>query len=130
MTVALCPAVTVNAFLSKATDVVVAVSMAKSGLNELPPPGGGLFTNSVAVPALAKSAAGIAAVICVELTNVVGFAVPLKKATAPLTKLEPLIVKVNAPEFCFAETGANDVMSGAGLPTDTVFGADWLLRKN
>src|SRR5215475_15724069 len=102
--------------------------MAKSGLNELPPTGGGLFTNTVAVPELARSDAGIAAVICVELTNVVGLADPLKKTTAPLTKLEPLTVKVNAPEFCFAEVGANEVMVGARFSTVSVETADWLLR--
>ena len=84
----------------------------------------------MAVPELARSEAVIAAVTWVELTTVVGREDPLKKTTAPFTKLIPLTVKLNAPEFCFAENGVNDVISGAGLPMAIVMATDWLFRKD
>ena len=48
---------------------------------DVPPPGAGLVTVTLNVPAAAMSAAVIAAVTCVALTNVVVFAVPLKFTT-------------------------------------------------
>jgi hypothetical protein len=63
---------------------------------EVPPPGPGLVTVTVAGPAEAMAVAGIAAVNCVELTNVVATAVPPKLTTEEERKLAPLTDRVNA----------------------------------
>src|SRR5438874_12824083 len=74
-----------------------------------PPPGGlivnvslfetapsGLRTVTGAEPAVAMSAAAMAAVTRVTLTNVVVRATPFQKSVAPETKLLPSAVRVNA----------------------------------
>src|SRR4030042_2052634 len=66
----------------------------KVWLLEVPPPGVGLKTVTLAVPAVAMSAARIEAVTCVELTYVVVRSVPFQRTTEPLTKLVPLTVRV------------------------------------
>ena len=90
--------------------------------------GAGLFTaNVIAVeaplgvatvidtlPAVAMSAASIAAVICVALTNVVVRAAPFQRTVAPLTKFVPLTVSVNAGPPAVAVVGDNDDTLGAG----------------
>ena len=73
----------------KPGDVIVKVSAL-----EVPPPG--FTTLTCAVPAAAMSLAGIAAVSCVALTNVVVRAAPFHCTTEPETKLLPLTVSVNA----------------------------------
>ena len=59
-------------------------------------PGAGLLTVTVAGPAEAMASAGIAAVNCVGLKNVVATAVPPKLTTEEERKLAPLTVRVNA----------------------------------
>jgi hypothetical protein len=54
-------------------------------LPEVPPPGAGLVTVTLNVPAVAISAAVMDAVSCAALTNVVVVAVPLKFTTDPET---------------------------------------------
>ena len=61
---------------------------------EVPPPGAGVATVIGSVVAVVRSLAGIVAVNCVALTNVVVSAVPLKSAVEPLTKLVPVSVMV------------------------------------
>jgi hypothetical protein len=56
---------------------------------EVPPPGAGLVTVTAGVPVEAMLAAGMAAVNCVELTNVVAAADPPKLTVEPATKFVP-----------------------------------------
>jgi len=82
---------------------------------DVPPPGAGFVTVTAGVPAAATSPARIAAVTFVALTKVVVRALPLKLTTAPLTKLDPLTVSVNAPDPAVALAGCRVVMAGVGL---------------
>src|SRR6266571_7832549 len=63
---------------------------------EVPPPGAGLTTVTLAMPAAAMSVAGIAAVSCVAETNVVARAAPFQFTVEVLTKLLPLTVSTAA----------------------------------
>src|SRR2546430_7464550 len=63
---------------------------------EVPPPGAGLTTVTLAMPAAAMSAARIVAASCVGETNVVARAAPFQFTVELLTKLPPLTVKVAA----------------------------------
>src|SRR5258708_7356193 len=67
----------------------------KTGI-DTPPPGLGLLTVTVAVPATTTSAAEIDAVNCELLTNVVARALPFQFTTEPDTKPVPFTVSVNA----------------------------------
>jgi len=91
---------------------------------DVPPPGAALTTVMLDVPALAMSAAVIAAVTCVVDTNVVVRAAPLKFTAEPETKFVPVTVSVNAasPEFFVA--GEILVVVGAGLLTVRVCALD------
>jgi hypothetical protein len=62
----------------------------------VPPPGAGVNTVMLAVPAVAMLAAGTVAVNCVLLTNVVASALPFQLMLLPLTKLVPVAVSVKA----------------------------------
>src|SRR5207237_255466 len=70
--------------------------MVKVSALESPPPGAGLETLTDAIPAVAMSAAAIAALSWVLDTGVVVRAAPFHFTTAPATKLVPLTVRVNA----------------------------------
>ncbi len=59
---------------------------------EVPPPGAGFVTVICAVPAVATSVAGIATCSCVELTNVVGRALPFHCTVEDEMKLDPVTV--------------------------------------
>ena len=87
----------------------------KSEFPDAPPPGAGFFTDTLKVPAVAISAAVIAAVTCVALTNVVVLAFPLKLTTAPETKFVPLTVNVNAAPPAIALVGERDVIARHGI---------------
>ena len=84
-------------------------------LPDVPPPGAGFVTVTVAVPAVAISAAVIAAVNCVALTNVVVLAAPLNFTTDVDTKPVPLTVRVKAAPPAVALVGEREVAVGAGL---------------
>ena len=84
-------------------------------LPDVPPPGAGFVTVTVAVPAVAISAAVIAAVNCVALTNVVVLAAPLNFTTDVDTKPVPLTVRVKAAPPAVALVGEREVTVGAGL---------------
>ena len=86
---------------------------------EAPPPGAGLFTVTGAMPALAISAAGIAAVTFVALTYVVVSALLLKLTVEPLTNPVPVTVSENAAPPAVALDGLRDVIVGAGLEACT-----------
>ncbi len=82
---------------------------------EVPPPGAGLNTVTWAVPAVAMSAAVIAAVNWVEETKVVVRFDPFHRTTEPATKLLPLTVSVKAGPPAVAEEGLRLVVVGTGL---------------
>lgn len=82
---------------------------------EMPPPGLGLDTDTGAKPAAAMSAAGIVAVSCVALTNVVGRSRVFQRTMDPLTKFEPVTVIEKAGPPAVALLGAMDATEGVGL---------------
>jgi hypothetical protein len=82
---------------------------------EVPPPGAGLVTVTAGVPVEAMAAAGMAAVNCVELTNVVVGAAPPKLTIEAATKLVPLIVSVRAAPPATALFGEIAVIVGVEL---------------
>jgi len=90
----------------------------------VPPPGVGFVTTTGKLPTEVMSDARIAAVTCVELTNVVVRAVPLNFTTEPLTKLLPFTVRVNADPLTVALVGEIVVMAGTGLLAVKVCDAD------
>ena len=73
------------------------------------------MTVTFAVPAVAISAAVIAAVNCVALTNVVVLAAPLNFTTDVDTKPVPFTVRVKAAPPAVALVGEREVSVGAGL---------------
>jgi hypothetical protein len=86
------PCVTLDGeMLVRAGGRVVMVSV--TALEAVPP---GFAAVICAVPACATRFAGTAAVSCVALTKVVASAVPFKDTVAPLRKLVPVTVSVNA----------------------------------
>ena len=110
---AVCPAVTVCVGFGLVTEKSV---MVRFTAVVVPPPGVGVTTVIAAVPDAAISAAVIAAVNCVALTNVVARGLPLIFATDELMKLVPVSVKVNAapPELTVA-IKAIEVSVGTGF---------------
>ena len=85
---------------------------------EVPPPGAGLVTVTAAVSAeaMAVAVAGMAAVNCRELTNVVVRAVPAKLTTEAETKFVPLTVSVKPDALpATALVGEIDAIVGTGL---------------
>ena len=82
---------------------------------EVPPPGTGLKTVTLAVPAVAMSAARIEAVTCVALTYVVVRPVPFQRTTELEMKLVPFTVRVKAAPPAVAELGLRPVVVGTGL---------------
>ena len=84
-------------------------------LPDVPPPGAGFVTVTVAVPAVAISAAVIAAVNCVARTKVVVLAAPLNFTTDVDTKPVPFTVRVKAAPPAVALAGEREVSVGAGL---------------
>ena len=79
------------------------------------PLGAGFVTVTVAVPAVAISAAVIAAVNCVALTKVVVLVAPLNFTTDVDTNPVPLTVRVKAAPPAVALVGEREVTVGAGL---------------
>src|SRR5437868_15080625 len=82
-----------------------------------PPPGVGLKTVTLAVPAVAMSAAVIAAVSCVLLPKVVIRSDPFKRTFDPFTKFVPLTVSVKFAPPAVAEFGLRLVIVGTRLLT-------------
>jgi hypothetical protein len=83
-----------------------------------PPPGAGLDAVTLAVPAVAMSAAEIEAVSTLELVYVVVRSEPFQRTTAPLTKLAPFTVRAKAEPPAVAELGLRLVIVGVGLLTE------------
>src|SRR6267378_1536476 len=82
---------------------------------DVPPPGAGVNTVTVAVPAAARSACGIAAVSSVADPNVVTRFAPFHRTTELPTKLVPVTVSVNPGPPAGAEVGFSPVVVGTGL---------------
>ena len=72
---------------------------------DVPPPGVGLKTVTDAVPAVAMSLAGTAAVNCVALSNVVTKPTPFHLTAEALMKFVPVTVSVKAAPPAVAEEG-------------------------
>lgn len=89
--------------------------MVKVNAPEVPPPGDELKTVTVALPAVATSAAVMAAVNCVLLTKVVVRVLPFQRTAEPLTKLLPVTVRLKAALPARSELGFKLVIVGAGL---------------
>jgi hypothetical protein len=78
-----------------------------------------LDTVTAAVPEKAVSAAVMAAVSCVEFTNVVARSEPFQFTTSPFTKLEPFTASVSPFEAQNGvEEGASDEMAGATIENE------------
>jgi hypothetical protein len=86
---------------------------------DVPPPGAGLVTVTLRVPAVATSEAWTAAVNFVALTKVVVRTFPLKLTVDVLMKFVPFTVRVNAALFANALVGEMVVMVGAGFGAET-----------
>ena len=84
---------------------------------DVPPPGVGFTTVMLNVPPVVRSLAGIEAVTCVELTNVVVRGEPLKFTTDVETKLVPFTVMVKAASPTFLLVGEMLLRVGVGLLT-------------
>ena len=82
---------------------------------EVPPPGAGLKTVTLAVPAVAMSAARIEAVSWVEEPYVVVRFVPFHLTTEPEMKLVPFTVRVKPAPPAVADVGLRLVVVGTGL---------------
>jgi hypothetical protein len=91
---------------------------------EVPPPGAGFVTATFTVPAVAISAAAIAAVTCVALTNVVALAAPLNFTAEPDTKPVPFTVRVKAALPAVALGGTIEISVGTGLLTVNAWGPE------
>jgi hypothetical protein len=98
-----------------AAPLAVADEIANVDAVEVPPPGAGLVTVMFALPAVAMSDAGTAALNCEALAKVVGSAVPFQLTVEVDTKLLPLTVSENAAPPAVAPVGAMPAMVGAGL---------------
>jgi uncharacterized protein (UPF0248 family) len=82
---------------------------------EDPPPGPGLLTVMLAVPARPISLAEIEAVSVVALPKVVGRSDPFHRTVEPETKLDPETVRVKAGPPAFAEDGLIPEIDGTGF---------------
>ena len=82
---------------------------------DVPPPGPGFVTVTWIVPAVAMSAAEIAAVSWVLLENVVVRAAPFQFTTEVVTKPEPFTVSVKPGPPAVALLGEMEVTFGLGL---------------
>lgn len=94
-----------------------ALEIVKTKLVVVPPPGAGLVTVTFAGPTDEMSVAGIVAVNCVALTNVVGLADPLKFTIDAATKFVPVTVSVKPDPPAVAPFGLSNVTVGTGLFT-------------
>jgi len=97
------------------TGAGLAVFIVNGSAPEVPPPGAGLETVTLAVPDAPSSVAGTCAVSWLALTKLVGRAVPFQLITELLMKLPPLIVSVNAPSPAVTAAGASSEIEGIGL---------------
>jgi hypothetical protein len=95
-----------------ATGLLPGLVMVKFIGLEVPPPGAGLVTVTGSVPDEPMLEAGMAALNCVELRNVVAGAAAPKLTIEAATKLVPLIVSVNAAPPATALFGEMEAIVG------------------
>ena len=98
----------------------LAALMVNAVLPDVPPPGAGLNTVTWPVPAVAMSAAVIAACNCVALTNVVVRLAPFQFSIDPEMKPVPFTVRVNAAPPAVALAGDSELIVGTGFVCVTV----------
>ncbi len=91
----------------------------KFATEEVPPPGAGFTTVTLAVAAAAMSAAVMEAVSCIPETNVVVRLAPFHWMVEFEMKLLPLTVKVKAVPPAVAELGEVELMEGTGFEGGT-----------
>jgi hypothetical protein len=82
---------------------------------DVPPPGVGFFTVTLAVPAVRMLAAGICALNCVLFTNAVGCAAPFRWTAGDEIKSVPFTVRVNAGPPAMAFVGEMFETDGNGF---------------
>lgn len=82
---------------------------------DVPPPGAGFTAETLAVPAVATSAAVTAAVSCVADTNVVARPAPFHCTVEVEMKLVPFTVSENAPPPAVADDGEREATAGDGF---------------
>ena len=82
---------------------------------DVPPPGAGLMTVTLAVPAVAMSPAGMAAVSSEVLTKVVLRLEPFHRTVDSFTKFEPWTERVKEELPAVAEDGLSRAIVGSGL---------------
>lgn len=93
----------------------VALVMVKFTAFDVPPPGAGLVTVTADAPVDEMAAAGMAAVNCVELTNVVVGEVPPKLTIEAAMKFVPVMVSMKAAPPAAEVFGEIAVIVGVGL---------------
>lgn len=98
-----------------AVRVGVGLLMEKVEFADVPPPGAGFETEIDAVPAVAMSLADIEAVSWLALIKVVVRVLPFHRTVLPLTKFDPLTVKVNVLLPACVELGLSVVIDGEGF---------------
>jgi hypothetical protein len=103
------------------------LEIVKGSALDVPPPGAGLTTVTLTVPAVAMSAAVMSAVSLALLTKVVVLSSPSQRTVESLTKLAPLTVSVKAGLPAVAESGLRLVMVGPGEGSPTVTSPSWVL---
>ena len=96
------------------TESVGAVTIENVNDPDVPPPGGGVVTDTCAVPCAATSASPIAARSCVLLMNVVGRGLPFQLTTELAAKPEPFTVREKPPEPATVLDGDSVLATGAG----------------
>ena len=87
----------------------------------VPPPGAGLLTVRVALPAVCRSPALICAVSDVALLYVVGSAAPFHRAVDEEMKLVPVSVIVSADDPAVTEAGPTEASVGTGFDCSAGF---------
>ena len=97
------------------TGLVETELMVNTDTFDVPPPGVGLNTVILAVPATATNVALTDAVNCVALTKVVTNAVPFQLMTEPLIKFVPVMVSVNAGSPAVTLAGEMEDTTGTGF---------------
>ena len=100
--------------------------MSKPIAFEVPPPGGGLYTVTLAVPAVAMSAARMAAFTSVLETKLVARSDPFHRIFAPETKLLPSTVSVNEGPPAISHDGLRPMTAGWGALTSNTISLERL----
>src|SRR6267142_1978970 len=102
--------------LSKVTVVLVLAEIVNVWALDVPPPGAALNTATDAVPAVARTVAGMDNVSCNAEPNIVVRFAPFQPTTdEPATKFVPFTVNVNAASPTVADVGLRPVVVGTGF---------------